>query len=255
MEPESLPFPVTCDTKSLLKEIGTPKNYDDKGFLDTFNRYDTADNAKLLCDAVINGNTSAVEICGFPVNGNASIIIFDSFKDDCVTEWLLELSDSKRFSSDLWLSFPDRALLEIMPEEGDTDRTAKEHADRIDGLLRSVNLFATKGEPKRGIVELRRMYGAVSPHHFALIDPYDSQRIHTFCRCDTPVRLLLTDRQMELLKNGDTDMTDAVTRFRRFGSGIWTLSKDDSSWLYDTLGISAGTVTSADEFFDAILSH
>lgn len=253
LEPESLPFPVTCDTESLLKEIGSPKAYDDREFLDTFNRYDGADNAKLLCDAVIRRDASAAEIRDFQVNENASIIIFDSFREGPVADWLFELCGSGRFGSDLWLSFPDKALSEIIPEGSETDRAAIERADRVDSLLRSVNIYATKGEPKRGIVELRRMYGAVSPQHFALIDPYDSQRIHTFCRCDIPVKLVLTDRQMDLLRSGDDDMTDAVTRFRRFGSGIWTLDKDDSIWLSDNLGINAGTVTSAEEFLDAIL--
>lgn len=239
MEPSALPFPVTQTAEELAEEMRTPRGYDDAEFLRTYNRYDSADNAKKLCGAVILGRTDGVEIRDFEKDSEAVFIVADSFSSDEMRSWLKEAGMSERWNRHTYLSFPEEA--------------AEEYAEEITPLLRKVNIYATSGKSMSERTERKRLYGDMTIKRFVLIDPSDAGRIRAFAHFTEPVQMILTERQMKLLRTGDDDMLQAVKLFGLYGSGIRTLDAEDAAWLKEKMEIEAGTVTSAEEFCNCYL--
>lgn len=239
MDPSELPFPVTQTVEELAEEMKTPRGYDDVEFLRTYNRYDSADNAKRLCEAVILGRQDGVEIRSFEKDPDAVFIVADSFSSEKIRSWLTETGMSGKWNRHIYLSFPEEA--------------AEEYADEITPLLRKVNIYATGGKPMSERIERKRLYGDMMIKRFVLIDPADAGRIRAFAHFTEPVRMLLTERQMKLLRGGDDDMMQAVRLFGLYGSGIFTLDAGDAVWLKENMDIEAGTVTTEEEFFNCYL--
>lgn len=239
MEPSELPFPVTQTVEELAAEMCTPGSYDDAAFLQTYNKYDSADNAKRLCEAVILGRTDGVEIRNFEKDPEAVFIVADSFSSEKIRGWLTGIGISGRWDSHVYLSFPEEA--------------AEEYADEITPLLRKVKIYATGGKPMSERTERKRLYGDMELKRFVLIDPADAGRIKAFAHFTEPVLMLLTGRQIKMLRAGDDDMLQAVRLFGLYGSGICTLDAEDAVWLKENMDIEAGTVTTEEEFFNCYL--
>ena len=146
---------------------------------------------------------------------------------------------SERWNRHTYLSFPEEA--------------AEEYAEEITPLLRKVNIYATSGKSMSERTERKRLYGDMTIKRFVLIDPSDAGRIRAFAHFTEPVQMILTERQMKLLRTGDDDMLQAVKLLGLYGSGIRTLDAEDAAWLKEKMEIEAGTVTSAEEFCNCYL--
>lgn len=231
---EDLPFPVTTNTEELIEEINRGKGYEDKEFLRTFNRYDSIENAKRLCDAVFLGRTNEVEIRTFVKNRNVVFLVADSFRPGQVSNWLMELYADHAWSEDDYLSFPEKA--------------AEEEIERVDPMLRGVRIFATKGKSMGETIDRRKLYGDMEISRFVLLDPENHARIRSFACFPEPVQLLLTERQMEPLRSGHKKMTAAVKKFSDAGKEISVLQKSDADWLRENLEITADVISTKEAF-------
>ncbi len=74
---DSLPFPNVKTADDLIRELRTPKNYDDTEFLREYCPYDGADVAKAVCDKLFFGRDSAlIEERAIPNNGKKNILLY-----------------------------------------------------------------------------------------------------------------------------------------------------------------------------------
>ena len=246
IQPEDLPFPVTYTAEALIGEIKSPRDYDDREFLETFNSYDRPDNARRLCDIVIGsakdgalaGSAPAdpTEVRDPEITMEPVFIVADSFRPGKVTDWLVNIYESGGWPEDFYLSF--------------MEDVAEEHAARIKPMLQGVRIFATKGKPFEERSERKRLYNDIAIRRFVLIDPYDHKRIRSFSRFTEPVQMLLTERQMDMLRAGDKEMMTAVRTFDRYGNGISVLTEEDAAWLRRGMDITADVIRTEKVFHE-----
>lgn len=71
-----LPFPKVNTIEELINKINTPKEYDDKEFLNTYCKYDNINVTKELCKKVILGEQADLSIEDMPNNNKDNVLIF-----------------------------------------------------------------------------------------------------------------------------------------------------------------------------------
>ncbi|WP_405303915.1 CDP-glycerol glycerophosphotransferase family protein [Methanobrevibacter sp.] len=95
---EDLPFPKVQDVDGLIRELNSPKDYDDSKFIQKFCTYDNPDAAKNICRLVFRGENVSKQ-CEVS-NDNPNILIYaGDLQDGDVTDQLiglLENADRKR---------------------------------------------------------------------------------------------------------------------------------------------------------------
>lgn len=73
---DELPFPQVQDVSSLLKELRSEKNYDDIEFRNRFNAFDDKNVSQRLCDYIILGEDTNLEVEKIPNNGKENVLIY-----------------------------------------------------------------------------------------------------------------------------------------------------------------------------------
>lgn len=76
LDMETLPFPQVFDLESLLEELRSGKNYDDGDFLKRFCPCEGPGAAQRLCDTVILGEDTGLELRKIQDNGKENILIY-----------------------------------------------------------------------------------------------------------------------------------------------------------------------------------
>ena len=76
MSMDDLPFPRVAGVEDLLRELRTEKNYDDREFLEKFCKYECGNAAQKLCDYVILGEDTGLEVQPMPDNGKENVLIY-----------------------------------------------------------------------------------------------------------------------------------------------------------------------------------
>ncbi len=100
-----LPFPKVQTVEALLKEINSPKEYDDSEFLEKFCTYDSPDAAKYICQHIFKGE----KVCREEEvnNGNPNILIWGGgLKNNGITSSLINvLSNADRERYNFFISY------------------------------------------------------------------------------------------------------------------------------------------------------
>lgn len=73
---DELPFPKVSNIKDLIYEINTPKQYDDKGFIKEYCKYDNKDVSKKLCAKIILNKEENLLVKNLEKNGKDNILIY-----------------------------------------------------------------------------------------------------------------------------------------------------------------------------------
>jgi CDP-glycerol glycerophosphotransferase len=73
---EELPFPKVYNVDDLIEEIKTPKNYDDRKFINTFCKYDGVDATKKLCEKFILNKTKSLKEFEIKKNNKSNVLLF-----------------------------------------------------------------------------------------------------------------------------------------------------------------------------------
>ncbi len=88
---DSFPFPQVRRVEDLLRELRSPKEYDDSGFLKKFCQYDREDTAKGLCRHIIKGQKIFEELEA-DKNGKENVLIYSgNLSKNGLTSALLNL--------------------------------------------------------------------------------------------------------------------------------------------------------------------
>lgn len=80
----TLPFPIVDNVNDLLKELNLPKRYDDTEIYRSFCLYDNKDAAVNLCDKIIKGHNTCIEIDP-PNNHKKNILLYCGALTPCNT--------------------------------------------------------------------------------------------------------------------------------------------------------------------------
>lgn len=73
---DSLPYPQVSDVDELLKQLRSPKQYDDAAFVRQFCPYDDLHATARLCDFVILGKDTGLPVEDMPDNGKENVLIY-----------------------------------------------------------------------------------------------------------------------------------------------------------------------------------
>lgn len=73
---KDLPFPKASNVDELLKELWSPKEYDDAEFVRTYCAYEAADATRLLCERVILDKQGLMEERKISKNGKDNVLIY-----------------------------------------------------------------------------------------------------------------------------------------------------------------------------------
>ena len=102
---EELPFPKVQDVDELIKELNSPKDYDDSKFIEEFCTYDNPDATKNICRLVFKGeNVSKLSEVS---NVNPNILIYaGDLRDGDVTDQLIALlENADRKGNNFFITF------------------------------------------------------------------------------------------------------------------------------------------------------
>ena len=219
-----LPFPVTHTTDELIDVINTQDRIEYKEFQDTYNPYDSVDNAKRLCEVVLDGKEDSEEVES--INDEikeTTFIVSDGFGDAESTKKLFDFYDSGQWTDDIYLSFYEK----------DTNATI----DQVETLLRKVPIYALKGKPLDERSERKRLYNDIIIKKVLLIDPVNPKRIRAFSRFHEPVYLFITDRLFDMISSGNEEIIKAVKFFSNHGEGMYTYSEEISKGMKESFGL------------------
>ena len=176
---DELPFPKVFDVPALLRELRSPKAYDDADFLRTYCPYDSKDAIARLCGLVFSGHSDGLRIEAPVNNGKENVLIYSGNLDkNGVTSSLrnlLSLVDADKrnyyvtFKTDTSVNSNQEAVLSRLPEnilyfttKGIMNLTIRERFIRAFfnmGLLPAP--FYVKRMEKRIRQERLRCYGDV----------------------------------------------------------------------------------------------
>lgn len=193
----------------------------------------TANNAAILCETVMSGNKNADAIKTFPYRGTPTFVFMGMSGQSPVCGWLKEIYESGCWNESVILFYPEDA-----PGRAD-----------IDALPVNVCCIPLNGELFSERSERKRLYGDMPAKRIILIDPDRYKTIRSYSRFTEPVDLLLTDRQMELLRAGDREEYKAMRLFRRHGRNVYVLNEKDAEWLNEEVEIRARVISTQEEFY------
>lgn len=121
---DELPFPQAKDHLSLLDELRRDKEYDDSEFIERFCKYDCADASAKLCDGIILGEDTGLEIKPVPTNGRKNVLIYSgNLAANGITASLLSLLERvDRTKNNYFIAYrmeligPNHEVLRALPE-------------------------------------------------------------------------------------------------------------------------------------------
>lgn len=196
MSMDELPFPQVSTPDALLRELRSEKSYDDTAFLQRFCKYENASAAKQLCDYVILGENTGLEIAPIPNNGKENVLLYaGNLAANGITTALRNLlnqidlqernyyfcfyTEKVRRNAQVLFTFPEGANFWGMI--GDPNLTIWDSLLRklFDKKLLSAKPYVTL-QRKRLRQELQRVLGTAKFDTFIQFNGYESEVILTF---------------------------------------------------------------------------
>ena len=88
-----LPFPKVQTVDDLIKEMNTPKNYDDSSFIEKFGQYERINAVEYICETIFNGNDSCK--CETIENNKPNMLLYaGDFSDNAAKGNLIKFIES-----------------------------------------------------------------------------------------------------------------------------------------------------------------
>lgn len=188
-----LPFPRVNNVNDLIKELNSPKNYNDEEFLNKYCKYDNIEASKKICEKIIFNIKNNIKTQELPKNNKKNILIYPgNLAKNGITTSLLNLLNNidldknnyfityatKKVTSnkDVILKFPDK--VNYIPMLGKMNMSI---FHKIIGFLYhkkiiSINklLKYTKEDYK---LEIKRLYGNIKFDTVIQFNGYDYKKM------------------------------------------------------------------------------
>ena len=197
-----LPFPKVQTIDDLVKELNSPKNYDDSEFLEKFCAYDRPNAAKYICKHIFKGEKvcKEEEIAG---NGKPNILIFAGglLKNGITASFINLIKNIDRTKYNIFISYrqqdwyirrnhefifdripddveflPLRSKLNMTKEEDEVYQTFIKNKGKDAKYPKSLDNFFKR--------ELRRFYPDLKFDKFIHFDGYGNQEMLLFKNLD-----------------------------------------------------------------------
>ncbi len=113
MPMDTFPFPQVDTVEGLLRELRTPKGYDDSAFVETFCQYDCVDAAQKLCRHIVGGE-KVFEEHRMDGDGKEKVLVYagDLSKNGLTTALLNLFSNIDKSKRDYYITFRGALLRE-----------------------------------------------------------------------------------------------------------------------------------------------
>lgn len=223
---EELPFPQVTNLEELLRELRSEKQYDDREFLSRFCMYENAFASQKLCDYVILGENTKLEVEKIPNNGKENVLLYaGNLAGNGITTSLRNLLNSvdltKRnyyFSfytekvqmyKDAIFTFPEQACYFAMT--GDANLTVWDlivrKAFRKKWL--SANAYM-KLQGNRVKQNLKRCFAGASFHKIVQFNGYEDDIILGFSTFDGPRTIYVHSNMQSEIKIKGNQRSDVL---------------------------------------------
>ncbi|MCI8650783.1 MAG: glycosyltransferase [Anaerotruncus sp.] len=171
-----LPFPNVKEVDALLKEMDSPREYDDQAFIEKFCTYDRPDAAQRLCRHVVLGQQVCIE--GTLSNGKENVLVFAGAlaKNGITTAVINLLKNVDKAKRNYYLVFraadvrktPER--LDVIPE--DMDFLVMDHSPFRTLVERQQSQKFSRSRDMDAIypVRLKRLYSREFQSYYANAD-------------------------------------------------------------------------------------
>lgn len=217
---DELPFPRVAGVEDLLRELRSEKHYDDQEFMERFCKYECGNAAQKLCDYVILGEDTGLDVQPMPDNGKENVLIYaGNLSGNGITASLRSLLNAidldKRnyifsfFSEyvekhkDTVLSFPEKA--QFFAFTGEPNLTVKDLIIRK--MFRKKRISAAtymKLQHKRVRQGLDRNISAIRVDQVIQFNGYEQDVILAFSTFDGPKTIYVhSDMMHEIYTKGN----------------------------------------------------
>lgn len=214
---DELPFPKVNNVINLIDEIRSPKNYDDKAFLEKFCKYDSIDITSKICQRVILNQKNSIKEYKIPDNNKPKMLIYGGNLDrNGVTASLCNLisyMDKDRFN--IYLSFigkkvgiQNKDILYALPDKinyiDDKEALNSTLFEKVINVLFLVklvpfSLFWSKFE-KRFKQNIKRQFGETKFDYVIQFNGYEYKKILEFSLFDAKRIIYVHSNMLDEIK-------------------------------------------------------
>ncbi len=212
----SLPFPVVKSVDGLIKEMNSPKNYDDKEFLKECCTYDGSGAAQRICRHVIKGIKECREE-KLPKNGKENVLLYGSaLAMNGLTTSLLNLFNNIDLEKrNYYVTFTEMALKKsplrvkhipqnvgILPMSSDAAFTLIEAFAYVLYFKRDKDSnFVKKYLDRLYTRELKKHFGGIHLDHMIQFAGYEKKIINLFQRFTGPKTIYVHNDMVAEIKS------------------------------------------------------
>ena len=239
---DSLPFPQVKTVDELIKEINSPKDYDDTEFLKTYCPYDGIDVSKKLCSHIILQKKENLVCKEIPNNGKENILIFPgNLVPNGITTSLMNLLNHVDTSEkNYFITYETSKItkykevlhqlpegVNYIPTKGKMNLTLKEKIKLFlygHKLLSDTKYIECMKEPFK--LEIKRNYGNIPFSNVIQFNGYNYRKILLYSSFDCPkVIYVHNDMYQEATKKKNTRLEILKYAYQKYDK-IALVTKD-----------------------------
>lgn len=210
---DSLPFPKVFDVQELIKEINTPKEYDDSEFMSTYCYKDSKDASYQLLQKYFKDINNDIEVCDIKNNGKENILVYSgNLSKNGITTALMNLLnniDLEKYNYYLTFSARQvakhRLILRDLPENVNyISMMGKMNASLLEkAYLRFTRKTKFKHDYNKAIFdklykfEIKRCFGNIHFSKIVQYSGYEFKRQLMFGRFDSEKIIFVHNNMVE----------------------------------------------------------
>lgn len=197
---DELPFPKVSTIKELIKELNTPKNYNEWEFIEKFCSYDNKYVSKRICELIVKDSKNDIKMKEIPKNNKPNILIYPgNLAKNGITTSFINLAnniDVEKYNyyvtyatemvcpnKDVLLELPQ--LVNYIPITGRINMSIK---NEIFALLYKLRLISVetllKHVKKNYQLEIKRLYSNIKFDTVIQFNGYDYKKMTLYSLFD-----------------------------------------------------------------------
>lgn len=257
---KAMPFAKAYTNAQLIKELNTPKNYNDDDTFKEFCAYDSIDNARNLCK-IFADDTEGLNLVPIDNNGKDNVIIYSEYLQDSESTDLLrkyvKLQDQSECYN-LYISCFDTKVDENKASaypllsdytafgisEGLLLTAAQKNARAMyhSGKL-SFDNFIKLTENAYGL-ENKRLYGSADFKTAVLFETDDPERILSYAQMSCKKYFFIQESMITVIKEGNQFLKDACSYMIEKCGSVYVISEKLLQQVEEVFGkeISSRTI-------------
>lgn len=259
---KAMSFAKAYTNAQLIKELNTPKKYNDQEDFDTYCNYDTVDNAKNVCK-IFTDNLDGLHLMPIEANGKSNIVIYSEClqKDDSTILLRKYTRIYGKKDRNLYISCSDErvdkyktsaySIITETPVIGVTNGILFTAAQSTvhEMYLNNVIDFETYIDLTKESYQLEnhRVYGCAQFDTAVLYESDDPQRILAYSQMTCRKLFFIQDSMIKEVENGNTFLKDACYYMMKKSDKVCVISEEVMEKAQLIWGEEVGTMTLVDD--------